>query len=689
MKKNKTSIIFILIITFLFIKNVDIVDAQFGGSVNCVVAGGGACTTTNIASQSDLKSLADKVAQETSLKKLITNIGGSSGASLNDTLNNIYADLETILSQNDALQLAKNNTAINMVKIANTTIKDYEGNGKGNPSKNVSTNGANFVGNMNNYLNKISINAIKKSLDPANLPDNPYTSQASKKIIQEFRIKTDETMPTISLPFIAQKEICNDTKLKNIIKNGEPAGWIGRKLALKNVNIDELCNANLTAKESSGEVSDQYKISSWVIPVNKFSKSADIENLKAFLFEKGYFKLAPTSNMFDSVTTNAVKAFQKEKGLDQSGEIDEMTQDAMLATEKKNKSVTGKAAQAAWISIANAGYGGPKTRGALADSSNSPSGQQSLIQSKIDNTIDTDIENAKTEFVANNGILADSTCIDKNGNVVNFDPTNEDISNSYCFDNIVTSTQSSALVKKENLAIAQKLLTSDLLSVKSNIINTKGENGSEQAKKDVTNENNTGFLDIMSAALNKDVRGSSVVCDKNINKAMEDLKKKNVPAISQKITAAMLGKTAGGFANSIVTGITGNSSLGSAAGNTTQKATDDLVTNVTTKAISSITNAATDFACAQTETAKALAKKELDKQTQNAKNALGQIISSQSSSKNITEALQKQINSAIDQANTDINSQINSTVKSKTPSVSQINYDDLSKYLDMIMGINK
>ena len=64
-----------------------------------------------------------------------------------------------------------------------------------------------------------------------------------------------------------------------------------------------------------------------------------------------------------------------------------MTQTAMIAAEGQSKEITGKAAQSAWISIANAGYGGPLTRSALADPSNSPTGIQAAVQAEINKQI--------------------------------------------------------------------------------------------------------------------------------------------------------------------------------------------------------------------------------------------------------------------------------------------------------------
>ena len=220
-----------------------------------------------------------------------------------------------------------------------------------------------------------------------------------------------------------------------------------------------------------------------------YSKSIDIKNLKAFLFDKGYFITAPSSSIFNSATADAVKAFQKDQGLDQSGEVDDLTQTAMLAAEVQTKSISGKAAQSAWISIANAGYGGSLTRVALSDPSNSPLGVQASVQAEINKKIADSQFAATNKYNANGGIIGNEKCLDKNGNVKKFDPT--DPTTAYC-DNIVTSASSSAVKIKADLDAARQ---SPYLGI-------------------LAKANNTGDC----AGLEKIVKNSTSTC-KSINKA--------------------------------------------------------------------------------------------------------------------------------------------------------------------------
>lgn len=395
-----------------------------------------------------------------------------------DTVKNTAQNLKNF----DLTQAASNASGVALGQIGDIVTKNI-GTNK-DSSTNIFTNGQQIIGDLNNYLNKSSINALKKTLnDFQDAKSNPYQSGALSDIIKKFRNDSQSSVDKlriVGLAAIAQKEICNDKKLKDVIKNGEPKGWIGAKPALKNVNIDELCNADLAAKETTSSQNDNYNISSWKIPVNKFSKNTDVENLKGFLFEKKYLLTAPSSSLFDSATENAVKAFQKEKGLDQSGEVDEMTQTAMLSIGKQNKALTGKAAQAAWISIANAGYGGSLTRAALTNPSNSPSGIQASMQAEINKQITSSQSAAINKYNANSGVIGNEKCLDKEGKIKKFDPT--DPSTAFC-DNIATSGTDSAAKIKADIEAARQ---SPYLSILASAQNTKDENENASSSCDST-----------------------------------------------------------------------------------------------------------------------------------------------------------------------------------------------------------
>lgn len=346
-------------------------------------------------------------------------------------------------------------------------------------STNIFTNGQQIITDLNGYLSKSSTNAIKKTLDDLKDTDsNPYQSTALSDIVKSIRSEAQGTvnkLKVVELADIAKKEICNDSKLKDVIKNGEPKGWIKPKAALKNVDIDELCDSSLTEKNSSSNQNDQYDISSWNIPINENSSSADIENLKNFLMANGYTVNAISSTFNESVSL-AIKNFQKDQGLDATGEIDDLTQTAMLSFQKKKEPISGKSSQAAFISIANAGYGGPLTRAALVDPTNSPSGIQAAMQSEINKKITDSQSSAVSKFNANGGIIGNEKCLDKEGKEKKLDPT--DPSSAFC-DNIVTDTLNSAAKIKADIEAARQ---SPYLSILTSAQNT------EKDKKECTGD---------------------------------------------------------------------------------------------------------------------------------------------------------------------------------------------------------
>lgn len=371
------------------------------------------------------------------------------------------------------------------------------------PVTNVFTNGQQVITDLNKYVNKSSTNAIKKALDDfQGANTNPYQGNVLSDTIKKLRNDAQSSvnkLKVVGLAAVAQKEICNSSKLKDVITNGEPTTWVNPKPALKNVNIDELCNSDLTATDQGADQTDKYSISSWTTPINQYSKSSDVKNLKAFLFDKGYFTTAPTSSIFDSATTDAVKAFQKDQGLDQSGEVDDMTQTAMIASEGQAKSITGKAAQSAWISIANAGYGGALTRAALADPSNSPSGIQASVQAEINKQIADSQFAATSKYNANGGIIGNEKCLDKNGNEKKFDPT--DPTTAYC-DNIVTNASSSAVKIKADIDAARQSPYLGILA-KANNTNANDCKGTDKTLTDICKGTNkaSGYLNLVNSIL--------------------------------------------------------------------------------------------------------------------------------------------------------------------------------------------
>lgn len=214
------------------------------------------------------------------------------------------------------------------------------------------------------------------------------------------------------------------------------------------------------------------------------TSSGDVTNLQNFLIDKGYLS-SKINGTFDNNTENAIKAFQKDQGLDPTGEVDDMTQTAMISSEAQSKPVTGKSAQAAWISIANAGYGGPLTKAALADPSNSPSGIQASMQTEINKQVADAQFAATNKYNANGGIIGNEKCLDKDGKIKKIDPT--DPTSAYC-DNISTSGSDSAAKVKADIEAARQ---SPYLSMVATAQNTENKSKSCSKKDTLCKINNT------------------------------------------------------------------------------------------------------------------------------------------------------------------------------------------------------
>lgn len=214
------------------------------------------------------------------------------------------------------------------------------------------------------------------------------------------------------------------------------------------------------------------------------TSSGDVTNLQNFLIDKGYLS-SKINGTFDNNTENAIKAFQKDQGLDPTGEVDDMTQTAMISVEGQSNPVTGKSAQAAWISIANAGYGGPLTKAALADPSNSPSGIQASMQTEINKQVADAQFAATNKYNANGGIIGNEKCLDKDGKIKKIDPT--DPTSAYC-DNISTSGSDSAAKVKADIEAARQ---SPYLSMVATAQNTENKSKSCSEKDTLCKINNT------------------------------------------------------------------------------------------------------------------------------------------------------------------------------------------------------
>lgn len=262
-------------------------------------------------------------------------------------------------------------------------------------STNVYTKGQQVVTNFGNYLDKISVNEIKKGLSNLQITINttPYNADISKSVTDFVRETSDTALGKVvnfSLPYIAKDEICNSPQLKDIIKNGEPETFVRAKKAVGNIDIDKLCNTSLQKP-------------------------------------------------------------QKE------------------ASE----------AQASFIGLAKAGYGGPKTSAALSDSTNTPSGVVSMAVSNILSQKDKVVKEVSKQTEATGMFLGDQKCIDKDGKEVKFDPTDP---TQYC-DQQFSTAQGSGSVLGEKVAAAAAAPYQSILA-RTEAIHDKLKNGDFSAAAD-------------------------------------------------------------------------------------------------------------------------------------------------------------------------------------------------------------
>lgn len=153
-------------------------------------------------------------------------------------------------------------------------------------------------------------------------------------------------------------------------------------------------------------------------------------------------------------------------------------------------------AQAAFVGLAKAGYGGPRTNEAVADSKNTPSGVAALAIENIMSQRGQSVDTAARQIEATGMFIGDQKCVDKNGKEIKFDPTD---STQYC-DQQFSTAQGSGSVLQEKVAAAAaapyqslmarmdaihnklksgNLVSSDVWSITSSIIN--------MGKKDMTN----------------------------------------------------------------------------------------------------------------------------------------------------------------------------------------------------------
>lgn len=231
---------------------------------------------------------------------------------------------------------------------------------------NVYTDGKQVVVNLDNFLDYVGINEIKRGLADFKTAPNttPYTGNI-QRAVAEFTRKTKDTatgkLVNFTLPYVAKSEICNSPKLKEIIMYGEPETFVRAKKPVANIDISTLCNTSLS----------------------------DIRE--------------------------------------------------------------GAKAQAIFVGLAKAGYGGALTNIALSDYMNTPSGVIAAGMSALLERKDKVVESVSKQTEATGLFIGNQVCLDKNDRRVPYDPTDPDL---FCYQMASTATSSGAMIREQVTAAA-------------------------------------------------------------------------------------------------------------------------------------------------------------------------------------------------------------------------------------------
>ncbi|MEN9338459.1 MAG: hypothetical protein RI945_184 [Candidatus Parcubacteria bacterium] len=235
MKKIKTVKIIGIIATLTIVYSIS---NALAGIVNCTTVGAGACTATGIASESTLSRVKSSLAKGGNIDKKLAN-------SLKET-KSIKTNTDQDLKNFDLTQAASQASGEAISKISDVITKSL--GLVQDDLNNVFTNGAQIVTNLKDFLNKNSTNAIRNVIYDQSQSSNVYTQNALKTIVEDIRSSTD--IVVLRLPRVAQQEICNSEKLKDVIKKGEPETYIKAKPKVENVDIDKLCNINMSKSDT-------------------------------------------------------------------------------------------------------------------------------------------------------------------------------------------------------------------------------------------------------------------------------------------------------------------------------------------------------------------------------------------------------------------------------------------------------
>ncbi|MEA4910887.1 MAG: hypothetical protein VB008_02280 [Candidatus Elulimicrobiales bacterium] len=139
-------------------------------------------------------------------------------------------------------------------------------------------------------------------------------------------------------------------------------------------------------------------------------------------------------------------------------------------------------AQAVFIGLANAGYGGPRTSEALANPANTPSGVVNLAISNILAQKDKVVDATSKQTEATGMFLGDQKCVDKDGKEVKFNP--EDAT-QFCSQQTSTAQGSGAVLQEKVSAAANAPY--DSIKARLDSIHNKLKNGDLTGAADTMN----------------------------------------------------------------------------------------------------------------------------------------------------------------------------------------------------------
>ena len=330
--------------------------------------------------------------------------------------------------QEDLIALANVGAVEGIQEISKATINQL-GNRKGVVT-NVFTKGKSYVNNVNKYLKDKQRNDAKAFF--ARDSANPNQKKAVQEIVNEER-KNDEPFSEIDIPLvrIAKDEICNDEG------EGEKQKGIGfYKVQIKQgtsdyVEIPSGDEDNTTFiwqpwdEKKKTERSNEYK--------NPIVDTIDIEE---------YCKV--------DVDKKTIQTAYLDKG-------SENYNIAIASNKEKAKAIV------VFLSLAEGGYGGPRTKEALNSPINSKYNQNLKIKKQLEDQKKKTEENERLKLLANGTVIGQEKCLDADGNEKGIDPT--DPNNAYCDRTESTDDEDTAYKTKANIDVATKAILDATLAI--------------------------------------------------------------------------------------------------------------------------------------------------------------------------------------------------------------------------------